>query len=199
MTKEVEMGVVDEIRELNLDPDSMVKLFFEDDGEEVNYRRDVDYHGIACGSDLFNMVAELVATKDLKVYSRNSDIDVLTDMRDRGYLEDYDVEDEVEEDSEEDSEEEDEDDFGFDFDDDEDEWLAEYIEEQFRDWEIYSDVDVFDYREKRYDYSRGHVYPQAELYMTVEDFLKHWPSVGSPWWEITVTNNNGRQITFSKK
>jgi len=164
------MSIADDIRELNLDPNSMVELFCEDTGDGVNYRRDVDYHGIMLQSDLPSMVAEMVATKGLRVYTSygGADTDILTDMRDRGYLEDY----------------------------DRDFWFAGYIEEQFRDWDVMSNVGAFDHREDRFDYSRGHVYPQARVRVTVADFLEHSDSISHAW-EVTVRTPRGRSITFS--
>jgi hypothetical protein len=164
------MSIVDDIRELNLDPNSMVELFCEDTGDGVNYRYDVDYHGIMLQSDLPSMVAEMVATKGLRVYTTygGTDTDILTDMRDRGYLEDY----------------------------DRDFWFAGYIEEQFRDWDVMSEIGAFDHREDRFDYSRGHVYPQARVRVTVADFLEHSDSISHAW-EVTVRTPRGRSITFS--
>ena len=164
------MSIADEIRELNLDPDSMVELFFEDTGDGVNYRRDVDYYGIMSQSEMTCMVAEMVATKGLRVYTSygGTDTDILTDMRDRGYLEDY----------------------------DRDFWFAGYIEEQFRDRDVMCEIGAFDHREERFDYSRGHVYPQARVRVTVADFLEHSDSISRAW-EITVRTPRGRSITFN--
>jgi hypothetical protein len=162
------MSIVDEIRELNLDPDSMVELFCEDTGDGVNYRYDVDYHSITLQSDLPSMVAELVATKGLQVYTNYGDTDILTDMRDRGYLDDY----------------------------DRDFWFSEYIEERFQEWDVMSEIGAFDHREERFDYSRGHVYPQARLRVTVAQFLEY-SNCFSHAWEVTVRTPRGRSITFS--
>jgi hypothetical protein len=162
------MSIADEIRELNLDPNSMVELFFEDTGDGVNYRRDVNYHSIMSQSEMTTMVAEMVATKGLRVFTGYGDTDILTDMRDRGYLEDY----------------------------DRDFWFSEYIEEQFGDWDVMCDVGAFDHREERFDYSRGHVYPQARVRVTVADFLEHSNSISHAW-EVTVRTPRGRSITFS--
>ena len=137
------MSLAETLRDLNLLPDAMATLTYED-GTSVFLHNETDTEDGLRETDTADQFAELITTPGITVLSNYGGDDVLQSMRDNDLLDDYDRGD-----------------FSF----------SNYIAEVIRD--SHWDHEWVEASTERYDYKRGHCTVSARVKIPVKQLIEN--------------------------
>ena len=161
------MAILETLRGMGISDDTFLRLSFQDTGEGVDFRNEVYGHEIVQNSGIAEMVAELVTTRGLDVFTSYGD-NILQNLRTEGYLDDYERGD-----------------FSF------TSYVADVINEN------YYDVGVIDVTTERFDYKRGHAHASATLKILAGQAFTLLTSGDFSGWDVTFETQGGHSITIN--
>jgi len=142
------MSIIQKLKNLNLDPDTMVTLKYSE-GTDVFVHNETEVETAMAETDVISTTAELLATPGLKLYSAWGNSEVLGELRSADLLEDY---------------ERGEGDFS--------EYLTETINDNFYD------VEIIEYSTEKYDHKRGFCTLSVDFRAKVSDLVSASPWLG---------------------
>lgn len=141
------MSVIQKLKGLNLPPETFVSLHYSE-GVDVFVHNETDIDTAMSETDVISTAAELLATPKLKVYSSWGETEILDELRNAEFLEDY----------------------------PRDGCFSDYLTETIND--NFYDVEVVNATTEKYDHKRGYCTLSVDFRAKMGDLLEHAPHLG---------------------